>query len=296
VELNDYQQRANRTDRRPARAEDNQDEALVWPLMGLASEVGSLVNQYKKRVRDGDAHDFFSDRVADELGDCLWYTANLATKLGLSLDDIACRNLQRTGERWAVGGEEHPFLLLDDESPEGERLPRTTWVRFEESQEGNAVVVRLWSEGGQVGNDLKDMSWDDDGYRFHDAFHLTYAALLGWSPITRSFFDCARKSNEKLREVEDSGRAKVIEEAIAAFLFEYARRERFLKGVSAIDFCELETIRALVSGLEVRVRTAREWEHAILRSFEVWRALRAHGGGTVHLDLPNRRIDFEPPS
>lgn len=296
MELNDYQERANRTDQRPIRVDDDKDGILVWPLMGLASEVGSLVRQYKKRIRDGDAHDFFSERAGDELGDCLWYIANLATKLGLSLDELAHRNLQRTGQRWAVDGEAHPVLLLDDERPVDERLPRKASVTFEESQEGEAVVVRLWSEGRQLGNDLKDMSWDPDGYRFHDAFHLTYAALLGWSPITRSFFGCARVSDGKLREVEDSGRAKVIEEGIAAFVFEYAGRERFLEGVPAIDFSELETIRGLVSGLEVRVRTARDWEQAILRSFEIWRALRQHGGGTVHLDLPNRQIRFDPPS
>src|SRR5690606_11371584 len=97
-------------------------------------------------------------------------------------------------------------------------------------------------------------------------------------------------------EIEDSGRAKVIEEGIAAFLFEYARREDFLDGVHAIDFSMLETISGLVRGLEVRVRTTRQWEQAILRSFEIWRALRDHQGGTVHINLPSRKIDFEAPA
>ena len=81
MELNEYQSLANRTDQRPGK----DDQALVFPLIGLASEVGSLTNQYKKRVRDGEAHSLFSDRVAIELGDILWYTSNLAAKLGFVL-------------------------------------------------------------------------------------------------------------------------------------------------------------------------------------------------------------------
>jgi hypothetical protein len=263
--------------------------------MGLASEVGSLVNQYKKRVRDGEAHDFFSERVAEELGDCLWYVANLAQKLDLSLEEIAELNLRRTRERWPQPGEEGPVLLLDEDCPPGEQLPRRASVTFEQVREGDTVTVRLLSGGEKLGNELRDMAWDPDGYRFHDAFHLTYAAMLGWSPITRFFFKCDRKSTPKLREVEDSGRAKVIEEGIGAFLFEYARQVRFLDGVNHIDSAQLETIRNLVSRLEVHVRTAREWEQAILRSFAVWRELRDHGGGTLHLDLEGRTIDFEAP-
>lgn len=263
--------------------------------MGLLSELGALAKQYKKRLRDGEAHDFFFEQATDELGDCLWYLTSLATKLGLPLEDVGQRNLDRIRERWPSDGEQNPVALLDDASPEDERLPRRASVRFEECWSDSTRVVRLWHNGEQLGNDLRDMSWDPDGYRFHDAFHLTYAALLGWSPITRAFFGCARLSDDRIREVEDSGRAKVIEEGIAAFIFEYARREKFLDGVSAIDFSALDTVRRLVAGLEVRVRTAREWEQAILRSFEVWRALRDYGGGTLNLDLPARRIDFDPP-
>jgi NTP pyrophosphatase (non-canonical NTP hydrolase) len=295
MDLGEYQRQANLTDQRPLR-DDDDEQALVFPLVGLASEVGSLLTQYKKRVRDGEAHALFDERVTDELGDCLWYIANLATKLGLSLDEVALRNLQRTGERWTVDGEEHPFLLLDDESPPNEQLPRLASVRFEQLEENHSVSVRLTSDERQLGNDLRDMAWDPDGYRFHDVFHLTYAAMLGWSPVTRTFFNRQRNSDTKLREVEDSGRAKVIEEGIAAFLFEYARSETFLEGVHAIDFSMLETIHGLVRGLEVRVRTTRQWEQAILRSFEIWRDLRDHKGGTVYLDLNHRQIDFEAPT
>ena len=47
------------------------------------------------RLRDGDAHELFSEEMAEELGDVLWYVANLATKLELSLSEVAERNLRK---------------------------------------------------------------------------------------------------------------------------------------------------------------------------------------------------------
>ena len=158
------------------------------------------------------------------------------------------------------------------------------------------MKLQISSEGAQLGNDLTDMNYDDDGYRFHDAFHLTYAATLGWSPVARSFFKTKRDSNPRVREIEDGGRAVVIEEAISALVFDYARKQRFLDGVPHLDFELLRSVQGFVSHLEVRTRTVDEWEKAILRSYQIWRQLRDHQGGVVHLDLPARTIDFEAPS
>jgi len=291
MDLDDYQHQANLTDQRPG----TDDAALVFPLMGLSSEVGSLLNQYKKRVRDGDAHALFSERIAEELGDVLWYVSNLAAKLGLSLTDVANLNLRRVGERWPVAGDVTPSRLLDETFPPGEQLPRLASVRFVETLEGGRARVRLEWDGNPVGNALSDMAWEGDDYRDHDAFHLTYAAMLGWSPISRSLFGCQRSTDEELREIEDSGRAKVVEEAISILAFEYARKQRFLEGVDHLDFSLLRMIFDMVSGYEVRIRTVREWEQDILRSFKVWRDLRTHHGGTLELDLAARSVDYTPP-
>jgi NTP pyrophosphatase (non-canonical NTP hydrolase) len=289
MELNEYQDKANRTDQRPGRDE----QALVFPLLGLASEVGSLINQYKKRVRDGEAHELFDRNAAAELGDVLWYVANLAAKLGFPLQEVANQNLQRINERWPTETAEEPALLLDDDFPPAEQLPRKVDINFEEgrTQEGR-LCVTLSVGDKKLGDPLSDMAWDEDDYRFHDAFHLTYAALLGWSPITRAFFGRQRDSNPRYREIEDSGRAKVIEEAIAALLFNYATEEHYLDGVDAIDFSLLETVVSMTRGYEVRIRTTRDWERAILRSFEIWRALKQSHGGTVRLDLRARSIEL----
>jgi len=293
VELNDYQREANRTDQRPGVDEG----ALLFPVIGLSSEVGSLVRHVKKRLRDQDAYQLFSGEMADELGDVLWYVANLAQKLDVPLEEIAAANLRKIRGRWpAAGDDQLPMPLPDERFPEDERLPRQTSVTFREEPVDGRMKVRLYGpDAAPLGDPLTDNAYDDDGYRFHDVFHLAYAALLGWSPITRYFFSVKRDSEPQVREVEDGGRASVIEEAISAFVFDYARAERFLVGVEHIDFSLLTTIQRLVSRLEVAERSAHEWERTILRSFEVWRPLHEHRGGTVHLDLVGRTIDFEAP-
>ncbi|MGD9735951.1 MAG: nucleoside triphosphate pyrophosphohydrolase family protein [Solirubrobacterales bacterium] len=291
MEFNEFQREANRTDQRPGHDEG----ALLFPVIGLSSEVGSLVRHVKKRLRDGDAHELFSDEMAEELGDVLWYVANLAEKLDLELEEVAERNLRKIRGRWPQHGQTLPLPIGDEQFPEHERLPRHTHVRFVESQEDGKTIVRLYGpDGQQLGNQLTDNAYEDDGYRYHDVFHLSYAALLGWSPLTRLFFDVKRNSDPKVREVEDAGRATVIEEAIAAFVFDYGRDERFLEGVDHVDFSLLQAIRRLVSRLEVRDRSAHDWEQTILRGFAVWRELYAARGGVVRLDLVGRTIDFEP--
>jgi NTP pyrophosphatase (non-canonical NTP hydrolase) len=292
VELDEYQRLAALTDQRRGKDEG----ALIFPLVGLAAEVGSMFRQFKQRIRDGEAHALFTDRVVEQLGDVLWYTANLATKLDLNFQTIADVNLRRIRERWPTEGAFEFNQLLDEDFPEAERLPRHAEIEFRQVLEGDRKRVRLYWDGQQLGDPLWDMSWEEDDYRFHDAFHLTYAALLGWSPISRWLFGRQRNSKPRFRGVEDSGRAKVIEEAVAALAFEYARNQQFFAGVRFVDSALLQTVRSMTSGLEVRIRSAREWESAILRSFEVWRLLGAHEGGTILMDLENRSASFVPPA
>lgn len=291
MDFDAYQAAAAATDRRPGHS----DESLLFPLVGLASEVGSLFAQFKRRVRDGDAHELAPGPTGQVIGDVFWYAANLATKLGLSLDDLAERNLSRVNERWPVAGSEHPARLLDDDFPEQERLPRELTVAFAEDRSGDRPAVRISEQGRDLGDPLHDMAWKEDGFRYHDALHLTNVAMLGWSPIARAYLGRQRRSQPGLRQVEDSGRAKIIEEAVVALAFEYARGERFLDGARSVDSSLLRTITAMTSRLEVRVRTASEWEAALLRGFGMWRLLQEHAGGSLVIDMHRRSVCFVPP-
>ena len=56
----------------------NSSEMLV-PLLGMVGELGELLAEYKKWLRDGQAYALFPDRAREELGDLLWYLSNTAT-------------------------------------------------------------------------------------------------------------------------------------------------------------------------------------------------------------------------
>ena len=287
MDFNSYQEEALRTDRVPA---DDDAASLIVPMLGLAGETGQLLSEYKKHVRDGEAHRLFKERVSEELGDLLWYICNVASKFDLSLSDIASANLAKVKQRWA--NERREPLTLDTEFPEGERLPRQFEVELIDIDGGERQRVRLLVDGMPFGAELTDNAYDPDGYRFHDVFHFAYAAVLGWSPVTRALLRRKRKSRPVLDEVEDGGRASVIEEGVVALAFDYARRHRFLDGVSALDFQLLRTIKDMTSHLEVRQCTTGDWEEAILQGFEVWRAVVAARGGRIFVDLDARRISF----
>ena len=94
--LNEYQEQARVTDQHPERSV----EGDVVPLLGLAGEVGSLLTEYKKKFRDGDAYRVFRERISEELGDILWYTATVASRAGLDLASVAAGNLAKVRSRW----------------------------------------------------------------------------------------------------------------------------------------------------------------------------------------------------
>ena len=96
--LDDYQKRARKTVIYP------RNQKIVYPALGLAGEAGEVCEKVKKYLRgdsndEYDAVDILKDGIEKELGDVLWYIANLATDLGLSLDVIAAKNLDKLRDR-----------------------------------------------------------------------------------------------------------------------------------------------------------------------------------------------------
>jgi NTP pyrophosphatase (non-canonical NTP hydrolase) len=292
MNLTEYQEQAQATDQLPT----GDPNALIVPLLGMAGEIGSLLEEYKKYLRDKDAHVLFPEHVAEELGDILWYLANTATKFDLDLVAIAAANLAKTRDRWPPPGAPDRYRLFDKDFPAGEQLPRTFSVEITDgvSATGKGRIT-LAIDGVPAGDPLQDNAYDEDGYRFHDVFHLAHAAMLGWSPVLRGKLlkpNRKRRSQPDVDEVEDGGRAVVIDEAIVAYVWEYARRHRFLDGVTTVDYPVLKTIRQLTGGLEVEARTAHEWEEAILAGYRIFREVRARKGGVLAVDLRARSIDL----
>jgi len=292
VDLAHYQQQTRLTDQR---AGGDRDPRLV-PLLGLAGEAGTLLAEYKKHLRDGEAHGGFLQRIADDLGDVLWYAAATATHFGLSLDTIAHDNLAKTRRRWLhpTSGAVPAAGLFDERRPAEEQLPRRFTVRFTARGDRWAPTARMELDGRPVGDPLSDKAYGELGYRWHDVFHLAYAACLSWSPTFRTLIGRRRVSDPVVNGVEDGGRAKVIDEGIAALVFDYARRHAFLDGVTAVDDGLLAMITSLTAGLEVHARTPAEWEHAILSGFTAFRLLRRNDGGIVIGDLHARTLTYAP--
>lgn len=293
MNLNVYQREAQKTDRVPTRGSTQIGVDLIVPLLGLAGETGELLSEYKKHLRDGDSHQLFKERVSEELGDLLWYVANVAAKFDLKLEDVAQANLRKTRDRW--GDQDTSAIMLDAEYEDHERLPRRFEIELREVVVKGKTKIRALMNGKKIGDDLTDNADDPDGYRFHDVFHLGYVAVLGWSPVIRKLLNRKRKSNPQVDEVQDGGRAQVIDEGVSALVFDYAKDHNWLKGVADLDYQLLRTIKGITSLLEVRERSLGEWQRAILIGFEVWRQVLSSNGGKILVDLDAKELKYQGP-
>jgi NTP pyrophosphatase (non-canonical NTP hydrolase) len=96
VRFSDYQRLSRETAVYPQLGEN-----LVYPALGLCGEAGETAEKVKKAIRDdgGVLTDERRDALAAELGDVLWYVAQLATEAGLDLESIADANLEKLASR-----------------------------------------------------------------------------------------------------------------------------------------------------------------------------------------------------
>jgi NTP pyrophosphatase (non-canonical NTP hydrolase) len=100
VDISEYQRRSRATAVYPD-AGDN----LAYPALGLCGEAGEAAEKVKKAMRDdgGELSDERREALAAELGDVLWYVAQLATEAGLDLGEIAGDNLAKLLSRQERG-------------------------------------------------------------------------------------------------------------------------------------------------------------------------------------------------
>jgi NTP pyrophosphatase (non-canonical NTP hydrolase) len=286
MEFNDYQKLAKETDQRKNNVEELN---RLIPLLGMIGEIGSVAAEHKKRLRDGQSYTTFIEKFKKELGDVLWYIATLAGDMGITLEDVARSNLLWTGERW---GDQENFLpdkLYDENFPEPEKLPRQMIIQFKARTDG---LVEMYYDGKQLGNSINDNSHVEDGYRFHDVFHLAFMSILGWSPVIRALLKRKRKSQPQVDMVEDGARAIVIEEGISAMVYQHAKDHNYYEGIDVIDFDILNTIKGMVRNFECQNVSSSLWEKALIEGYSIYRMLRAKNGGRVQVDLATRTIKF----
>lgn len=100
MKLNEYQTKSRETAKYPVIG-----HGVIYPTLGLVNEAGEVAGKIKKIFRDKNGEISEESRAAlkAELGDVLWYLAQTATELGLSLDEIAEYNLAKLLDRQARG-------------------------------------------------------------------------------------------------------------------------------------------------------------------------------------------------
>lgn len=290
MELSNYQLEAKKTIQEYIK---NKEANRLVPFLGLIGEAGSVITELKKNLRDGKAYTNYENKLKEELGDVLWYISTIATENNLSLEDIAAHNLVKIKDRFDM---EHSdkFTIYDETYPSEEQFPREFEVKFEVLNEGGKEKVRILNNtsGKQLGDDITDNSHQDDGYRFHDIFHFGYVAYLGWSPVVRKLMQLKRKSDDKMDEVEDGARAAIIEELISLYIYSYGSDHQLFKYSSSVDTEVLKTVQKLVSGIEVKSCTQKQWETAIINSYKVYDELRVNNGGRVLVSIKNRKLIY----
>ncbi|MBI4101338.1 MAG: nucleoside triphosphate pyrophosphohydrolase family protein [Candidatus Nealsonbacteria bacterium] len=74
---------------------------FVYPTLGLAGESGEVAEVVKRVIRDknGLADEETKAALIKELGDVLWYLAQIAAEFGLSFDEIAVTNIEKLRSR-----------------------------------------------------------------------------------------------------------------------------------------------------------------------------------------------------
>ena len=182
-------------------------------------------------------------------------------------------------------------LDFDSDFGDEEQLPRNFKIRV--NQRGSGKSYLQWN-GVFIGDPLTDNIADRDGYRFHDVFHFSYAAVLHWSPVIRALIKHKRKSKPKYDEEQDSGRAIVVEEGLTAWIFSRAKELNFFEKQEKISLGILKTIGEFVSGYEVEKCPLKLWEKAILDGYAVFRQLKENQGGWIIGDREQRTIKYMP--
>ncbi|UAN02016.1 nucleoside triphosphate pyrophosphohydrolase family protein [Achromobacter mucicolens] len=188
--------------------------------------------------------------------------------------------------------EPEPSELIDFDEAFGieEQLPRSFAIRIQQRSNGKSYLQ--WN-GVFIGDPLTDNIGDPDGYRFHDVFHFAHAAILHWSPVMRALIKHKRKSAPAYDEEQDSGRAIVVEEGVAAWLFTQAKDLDFFEGQDRVSLGLLKSIGDFVKGYEVAQCPLKLWEKAIIQGYDVFRKIRAAQGGWIVGDRAMRTVRYE---
>ena len=98
MDLDQYQEVASKTAVFPT------DNSLMYLTLGLCGEAGEVAEKIKKHIRDSGSLQntypiHYKEALIRELGDVLWYLANLANELNVKLNKVARLNIEKIQKR-----------------------------------------------------------------------------------------------------------------------------------------------------------------------------------------------------
>lgn len=255
-------------------------------LLKLANAVGNLANEHGEAVSKTDR-----PLLLSKLSVIFRNLIDAATEAGVTLGDAAVRNILKARDKWPL--ERTPPALFDIDFLPEEQLPRHLEIEIFERPSGEKAYVYQRCNGVNIGDRLTDNNIVEDFYRFHDAFHYAYAAVLGWSPVTRALLKVKRKSKTKVDDGEDGLRAIIVEEGVAAYVFSRAKEHGFFENRDEVDLNLLKTVKGFVHGFESETCPLWLWEQAILTGNSAYRYLKEHRRGRLVLDLDKRSMTVQ---
>ena len=100
MDFDNYQIEARKTAIYP-----DKDKNFIYPTLGLVGECGEVAEKIKKVLRDNNGNFDYESKTAikKELGDVLWYLANLCNELDFTLNEVAEENLEKLNNRLLRG-------------------------------------------------------------------------------------------------------------------------------------------------------------------------------------------------
>lgn len=97
MNMNEYQDLARRTQN----PELEDYERLLHALFGIGSECGEILGLYQKVFQ---RHELDEDKVIDEMGDLMWFVAELCDCLKVEMDFVGKHNIDKLLKRYPGDG------------------------------------------------------------------------------------------------------------------------------------------------------------------------------------------------
>lgn len=101
-----YQELAKRT----INTDLTENKKLAHALYGLSSETGEISGIFQKELQ---GHEVRRDDLEGEIGDLLWFTAELCTVFGFDMGEIAQGNIDKLKKRYPDGFDEDRSVNRD---------------------------------------------------------------------------------------------------------------------------------------------------------------------------------------